>query len=104
MQQVLRDPGAPLDPGTRNLMEKRLGADFSQVRVHTDGAARASTAAVGAHAYTVGNHVVIGDGGTDNQTLAHELTHVIQQRRETDPKTLEKNVDLAAEPPQSQSR
>nr|WP_318839603.1 DUF4157 domain-containing protein [Streptomyces arboris] len=30
--------------------------------------------------YTSGSHVVIGDGGADKLTLAHELTHVIQQR------------------------
>ena len=62
-------------------MEARLGADFSDVRVHTDGAARASAAEVGARAYTSGSHVVIGDGGADKHTLAHELTHVIQQRQ-----------------------
>ncbi|XIE81608.1 DUF4157 domain-containing protein [Streptomyces sp. SBR177] len=61
-------------------MEARLGADFSDVRVHTDSAARASAAEVGARAYTCGHHVVLGDGGTDRHTLAHELTHVIQQR------------------------
>ncbi|MFE6778635.1 DUF4157 domain-containing protein [Streptomyces sp. NPDC057702] len=62
-------------------MEARLGADFSDVRLHTDAAARASAAEVGARAYTSGNHVVIGDGGADRHTLAHELTHVIQQRQ-----------------------
>ncbi len=62
-------------------MEARLGVDFSQVRVHTDSAARASAAQFGARAYTSGSHVVIGDGGADKHTLAHELTHVIQQRQ-----------------------
>ncbi len=62
-------------------MENRLGADFSDVRIHDDTAARASAAEVGARAYTSGNHVVIGQGGGDRHTLAHELTHVIQQRR-----------------------
>ncbi|GGU29996.1 hypothetical protein GCM10010289_59270 [Streptomyces violascens] len=62
-------------------METRLGADFSDVRVHNDSAAKASAAEVGARAYTSGNHVVIGDGGDDKHTLAHELTHVIQQRQ-----------------------
>jgi hypothetical protein len=60
-------------------MQTRLGADFSEVRVHTDSVARASAAAVGARAYTLGDHVVIGEGGADKHTLAHELTHVIQQ-------------------------
>ncbi|MFJ9654308.1 eCIS core domain-containing protein [Streptomyces microflavus] len=77
---VLRGPGRPLDDTTRTDMERRLGADFSDVRIHNDTAARASAAEIGARAYTSGNHVVIGDGGADPHTLAHELTHVIQQR------------------------
>lgn len=62
-------------------MEARLGPDFSDVRLHTGSAAKASAAEVGACAYTSGNHVVIGDGGGDKHTLAHELTYVIQQRQ-----------------------
>ncbi|MFJ9112599.1 DUF4157 domain-containing protein [Streptomyces sp. NPDC102283] len=78
---VLRSPGCRLDDNTRTEMEGRLGADFSDVRIHTDTTAQASAAEVGARAYTSGHHVVIGDGGTDKHTLAHELTHVIQQRQ-----------------------
>ncbi|WP_151770274.1 aldo/keto reductase [Streptomyces abyssomicinicus] len=78
---VLRSPGRPLDDNTRTEMEARLGADFSDVRLHTDTAAQVSAAQVGARAYTSGSHVVIGDGGADKHTLAHELTHVIQQRK-----------------------
>ncbi|POG44822.1 hypothetical protein BV881_24465 [Streptomyces sp. ZL-24] len=80
VHDVLRTPGRPLDDTTRADMEARLGADFSDVRIHNDSAARASAAEVGARAYTSGSHVVIGDGGADQHTLAHELTHVIQQR------------------------
>jgi len=78
---VLRGSGRPLDPTVRDDMEGRLGADFSDVRLHTGAEARRSAAEIGARAYTSGNHVVIGDGGTDRHTLAHELTHVIQQRQ-----------------------
>ncbi|GAA5067011.1 eCIS core domain-containing protein [Streptomyces similanensis] len=78
--RVLRSAGAPLDGAVRRDMEQRLGADFGDVRLHTDAAARQSAAEVGARAYTSGSHVVIGDGGGDRHTLAHELTHVIQQR------------------------
>ncbi|MEU3528969.1 DUF4157 domain-containing protein [Streptomyces sp. NPDC038707] len=81
VHDVLRSAGRPLDDSVRADMEARLGADFSDVRVHTGGAARASAAEVGARAYTSGNHVVLGDGGADRHTLAHELTHVIQQRQ-----------------------
>jgi hypothetical protein len=81
VHDVLRSGGQPLDSSTRTDMEARLGADFSDVRLHTDSAARESAAGVGARAYTSGNHVVIGSGGGDKHTLAHELTHVIQQRQ-----------------------
>ncbi|MEU9100849.1 DUF4157 domain-containing protein [Streptomyces sp. NPDC048361] len=81
VHDVLGTGGRPLDDATRTDMEGRLGADFSDVRIHNDSAAKASAAEVGARAYTSGNHVVIGDGGSDKHTLAHELTHVIQQRQ-----------------------
>ncbi|WP_079196976.1 eCIS core domain-containing protein [Streptomyces sp. CB02261] len=81
VHDVVRTSGRPLDDATRTDMESRLGADFSDVRVHDDSAAKASAAEVGARAYTSGNHVVIGAGGDDRHTLAHELTHVIQQRQ-----------------------
>lgn len=63
-----------------------MGADFSDVRIHTDSAAHESAKGVGAHAYTVGNNVVFQRDAYDpsspqgRTTLAHELTHVIQQR------------------------
>ncbi|MFI8371610.1 DUF4157 domain-containing protein [Streptomyces sp. NPDC085466] len=78
--------GQPLDAATRGDMEARMGADFSDVRIHTDAAADASAKGIGAHAYTVGNNVVFQREAYDpasprgRTTLAHELTHVIQQR------------------------
>jgi hypothetical protein len=79
VHDVLRSPGQPMDDATRTDMEARLGADFSDVRIHNDTVAKASAAEVGARAYTSGKHVVLGEGGGDRHTLAHELTHVIQQ-------------------------
>ncbi|MFH9391785.1 DUF4157 domain-containing protein [Streptomyces sp. NPDC017556] len=79
--QVLRSPGRPMQEPLRREMEGRLGADFSAVRIHADPVAQRSAAEVGARAYTSGEHVVVGDGGKDRHTLAHELTHVIQQRQ-----------------------
>ncbi|MBP2324825.1 hypothetical protein JOF56_005210 [Kibdelosporangium banguiense] len=80
VQSVLNSSGRPLDEPVRQDMEARLGADFSDVRLHTGAAAQRSATEIGARAYTSGNHVVIGRGGADPHTLAHELTHVIQQR------------------------
>ena len=78
---VLRSPGRPLDAGLRQEMQARLGADLSDVRLHTDTAAQRSAAEIGARAYTSGNHVVTGTPHVDKRTLAHELTHVLQQRQ-----------------------
>ncbi|MDX3385247.1 DUF4157 domain-containing protein [Streptomyces niveiscabiei] len=78
---VLRSSGKPLDEPVRAEMESRLGHDFSDVRLHTGQAAQRSAAELGARAWTSGNHVVIGRGGGDPHTLAHELTHVVQQRQ-----------------------
>lgn len=78
---VLRGAGRPLDPALRADLEPKMGADFSAVRVHDDAAAQASAAEIRAGAYTSGNHIVIGKGGADRRTMAHELTHVIQQSR-----------------------
>jgi hypothetical protein len=78
--------GAPLDADTRGLMEERLGQDFSDVRVHTGQKADESARSINAQAYTVGTDVVFGSGhyapGTDTgqRVLAHELTHVVQQK------------------------
>jgi hypothetical protein len=81
VHQVLRSAGSPLPGPLRQDMEARFGTDFSDVRLHTGKAAADSARSVGARAYTSGSHVVIGDGGGDRHTLAHELTHVVQQRR-----------------------
>jgi hypothetical protein len=77
--------GAPLDTGTRGLMETHLGHDFSDVRIHTGDAATRSAESLGAQAYTVGRDVVVAsdhwapDTGAGQRLLAHELTHVAQQ-------------------------
>ncbi|MFJ8073346.1 DUF4157 domain-containing protein [Streptomyces sp. NPDC096176] len=81
VHDVLRSHGQPLDSSLRTEMEARFGgADFGGVRVHSDSVAQRSAAEIGARAYTSGNHIVTGKGGTDEHTLVHELTHVVQQR------------------------
>lgn len=84
--QLTRAPGAALDPGTRAFMETRFGCSFADVRVHADSTARASGRALNARAYTLGNHIVFGTDSYAPETvegqrlLAHELSHVVQQR------------------------
>jgi hypothetical protein len=78
--------GATIEPALRQQMETAMGQDFSNVRVHTGGEATKSAQRLGANAYTVGNDIVFAPGRYDpasssgQRTLAHELTHVVQQR------------------------
>lgn len=82
--------GQPLEPVTREIMESRLGHDFSQVRVHTDASAAKSAQSLSASAYTAGDNIVFGPGqyqplsDSGQRLLAHELTHVVQQRAGVD--------------------
>jgi Domain of unknown function (DUF4157) len=82
-----RESGAPLDTSARIEMESRFGEDFSRVRVHTGPDAAASAREAQAKAYTVGTEILFGDRRYDPATrrgkwlLAHELTHVVQQKR-----------------------
>ena len=86
VDRVLASSGRPLEPTLRQDMEQRFGHDFSQVRVHSGAAAEQSAREVNAKAYTVGNSIVFGAGkfmpGTHEgkNLVAHELTHVVQQR------------------------
>jgi Domain of unknown function (DUF4157)/Lysine-specific metallo-endopeptidase len=84
--RVLASPGRPLEPALRQDMERRFGHDFSRVRVHSGAEAERSAHEVDAAAYTVGHDIVFGAGrlapGTPGgrRLMAHELTHVVQQR------------------------
>lgn len=83
---VLSSSGQSLDEPVRQDMEARMGHDFGDVRVHTGDAADKSAKSVSAHAYTVGSNIVFQRGTYDHGSdsgktlLAHELTHVVQQR------------------------
>jgi hypothetical protein len=83
---VLGSGGEALDASTRVYMESRFGHDFAAVRIHRDAGAAASARAVATHAYTVGRDIVFASGQYTPETtagrrlLAHELSHVLQQR------------------------
>ena len=85
VHDVLRSPGKPLDAPVRAAMEPRFGQSFAGVRIHAEERAAASAAAVGAHAWTVGEHVAFAAGmyqpatADGRRLIAHELAHVAQQ-------------------------
>lgn len=85
--QELKGGGHPLPASARSFFEPRFGHDFGQVRLHTDKRAEESARELGARAYTIGTDIAFGAGQYSPETasgrrlLAHELTHVLQQRR-----------------------
>ena len=84
--QSRRGGGSPLDESTRKSMESGFGADFSNVRVHTDSGASSLNRQLSAKAFTTGSDIFFSDGAfqpgsSDGKSLlSHELTHVVQQR------------------------
>jgi hypothetical protein len=77
--------GTPLPAATRAFFERRFGADFSHVRVHTDTHAARTAGSIDAKAFTVGSDIAFADGQYARESqegrslLAHELTHGVQQ-------------------------
>jgi hypothetical protein len=106
VHEVLRSPGQPLDPATRTFMEPRFGHDFSKVRVHTDARAAEAALSIDARAFTSDRGIVFGAGEYAPQTLsgrrlvAHELTHVVQQKTSVH---LDGNVSEAGDPYERQA-
>jgi hypothetical protein len=84
-----RGRGHELDGEARANLEGAMGEDFSDVRVHDDADAHELSTAVSAEAFTTGSDVFFQSGKYDpassagQKLLAHELTHVSQQRGAT---------------------
>jgi hypothetical protein len=80
--------GQPLSPETRSFMEPRFEQDFSGVRVHTDANAAQLNRDLNAQAFTHKQDVYFGagdfrpDSDEGRRLLAHELTHVVQQKEQ----------------------
>ncbi len=90
----LQQGGEALPTAVQTDMESRLGEDFSGVRIHRDEKAAATADQLDARAFTVGNHIAFNAGefapetGAGKQLLAHELTHVAQQKGAAEPQTV----------------
>jgi hypothetical protein len=89
--------GEPLDWTTRNYFERKLGVDLGDVRVHRGDLAHEVTRQKNAEALTVGTTKQIlmsrsGDrsplGRSGRSLLAHELTHVAQDKKRLHPKSI----------------
>lgn len=80
-------PGKPIETGHREKLEAQFGEDFRDVRLHTDSRAADAAQQMRARAFTMGTNIVFAARRHEPETergrnlLAHELTHVVQQRR-----------------------
>jgi hypothetical protein len=77
-----RGGGQSLDDGTRTAMEGSFGTSFQDVRIHTDAEADSLNRSISAKAFTTGSDIFFRKDTSpgDHSLLAHELTHVVQQR------------------------
>jgi hypothetical protein len=84
---VPKGNGSALPGATRQSMEKELGSDLSNVRIHTGAESEQAASGFGARAFTVGQDVHFNAGefkpGTKegDKLLAHELTHTVQAQK-----------------------
>jgi hypothetical protein len=78
--------GQPLPPTLKQEFETRFAADFGRVRIHADVPSAEMNRAIQARAFAHAQDIYLGAGqySTDStggkRLLAHELTHVMQQR------------------------
>ncbi|MFN8507105.1 MAG: DUF4157 domain-containing protein [Dehalococcoidia bacterium] len=66
----------------RATAEASLGTSFADVRVHRDAESDALNRAITAKAFTTGSDIFLREDQNpgDMNLMAHELTHVVQQR------------------------
>lgn len=80
VQKLLpQSEGEPIAEGERRDLESSFGQDLGEVRIHRDSQAAELAAGAGANAFTTGRDIYFAAGAYGAATLAHEVTHVIQQ-------------------------
>ena len=78
--------GSPLPASTNSFMSQAFGSDFSNVKVHADSRAIEMSQGLNAKAFTHGSNIYFNKGeympgsSSGKRLLAHELTHVLQQK------------------------
>lgn len=90
--------GAALEYDLRHEMENQFSFDFSQVRIHSDGAAQQANQYLLSDAFTLGHHLFFDQGKyaptmpQGQRLLAHELTHVVQQSQGQQQETIQRAI------------
>ncbi|MDE2842629.1 MAG: DUF4157 domain-containing protein [Chloroflexota bacterium] len=84
--RLAKGGGRALPNGLRTQLEAAFGADFRRVRIHTGVMSNQLNRYLGSAAFTTGKDIFFRKGfyrpgsNEGKELLAHELTHVIQQR------------------------
>ena len=79
--------GFPLSDKLREELETKMNGNFKKVRIHSNNEAISLCKSIKAQAFTSGYHIFFNKGkfqpnsSAGKHLLAHELTHVIQQKR-----------------------
>ena len=104
VHDVLSAGGRSMDSETRSFMEPRFNYDFSKVKIHDNDLAAKSASSINALAYTSGNNVVFNSGqyntnsDSGKRLLAHELTHVVQQRGKISKQSIQRQIPPGIRP------
>jgi len=89
IQNLGKDGGQPIPRSVRAFMEHRFGWDFAEIRIHANKKSTDSANQLQAQAFTIGNNIFFKQNEFDPTTshgkelLAHELTHTIQQQKQS---------------------
>ncbi len=83
IERARKAAARPLPPAVQARLERGFGERMDNVGLHTGPSARAAARAIGARAYTEGERITLGPGESEHDLhlLAHEATHVVQNRR-----------------------
>jgi len=84
VQKLLpQTPGEPIPEGDRARLESAFGRELNEVRIHRDQVSGELAQQAGADAFTAGRDIYFAPGAYGYQTMAHEITHVVQQEQAT---------------------
>ena len=95
--------GHPLAGSVRHRIEAALNVRLSGVRIHADDSSAESAGSLGALAYSLGGHVVLGRNDYSaseprrSWLVAHELAHVVQHAEGRGTRVLHRQVDEVPE-------
>ncbi len=95
--QASKGNGNPMSTTVKAEMESGFGRNFNNVRIHTGTKAIQMSKDIGAKAFTNGNNIYFNSNKynpsstSGKRLLAHELTHVVQQKSNSN--TIQKDGD-----------